>query len=77
GFAPQSTSLGYYHSAIFEAVTAVLMVAGAMSFGLHFALWRAPGRRRRGETAPRSTLWSLETRTIVTTFAITLVVTFG
>ncbi|HSG78615.1 MAG TPA: potassium transporter TrkG [Acidimicrobiia bacterium] len=76
GFAPQSTSLGYYHSALFEAVTAVLMVAGAMSFGLHFALWRAPGRRRRGEPARRSTLWSLETRSIVATFGITLVLTF-
>jgi trk system potassium uptake protein TrkH len=39
GFAPQSTSIGYYHSAIFESVTAVLMVAGALSFGFHFRLW--------------------------------------
>jgi trk system potassium uptake protein TrkH len=39
GFAPQSTSLGYYHSAIFESVTAVLMVAGALSFAFHFRLW--------------------------------------
>ncbi len=39
GFAPQSTSIGYYHSAIFEGVTAVLMVAGALSFGFHFRLW--------------------------------------
>ncbi len=39
GFTPQSTSLGYYHSVIFEGVTAVLMVAGALSFGFHFRLW--------------------------------------
>ncbi len=67
GFAPQSTSLGYYHSPIFEATAAVLMVAGAMSFGLHFALWR--GRRAQ-------TLRNLETRTILATFAGTLLVTF-
>lgn len=63
GFAPQSTSLAYYHSALYEAVAGVLMVAGAMSFGLHFALWR-----RRTREAGRS----LEVRTIVVTFAGTL-----
>jgi trk system potassium uptake protein TrkH len=58
GFAPQSTSLGYYHSGTFEAVTAVLMVAGALSFGLHFALWRGGRRVAR----------NLEVRTILLTF---------
>ena len=67
GFAPQSTSIGYYHSAIFEAVAAIGMVAGAMSFGLHHSLWR--GRRRDA--------WAnLETRTILTSLGITTVVTF-
>jgi trk system potassium uptake protein TrkH len=65
GFAPQSTSLGYYHSAWYEGAAAVLMIAGAMSFGLHFALWR----RRRA----RMVLRNLETRTIGTTFVFTLV----
>lgn len=63
GFAPQSTSLGYYHSAIFEGVTAVLMVAGAVSFGVHYALWK--GRARR-------VMANLETRTLLRTFSITL-----
>ncbi len=67
GFAPQSTSIGYYHSGVFEAVTAVLMVAGAISFGLHFALWR--GRRR--------VINDLEVRTIVSTFLGTLVLTLA
>lgn len=66
GFAPQSTSLGYYHSGLFEAVTASLMVAGAMSFGVHYALWR-----RRG----KAVLANLETRTILTTLGITLTLT--
>lgn len=64
GFAPQSTSIGYYHSAWYEAAAGVLMIAGAMSFGLHFALWR----RRRARA-----LANLETRTILVTFACTLV----
>jgi trk/ktr system potassium uptake protein len=86
GFAPQSTSVGYYHSAIFESVTAVLMVAGALSFGFHFRLWsrsdsRYTGRAKRidlGERDPDSR-WSLlrnlETRAIVTTFLLTLAFT--
>jgi len=66
GFAPQSTSLGYYHSAAFELAAAVMMVAGAMSFGLHFALWRGPRR---------AVFKNLETRTILATFAATMVLT--
>lgn len=65
GFTPQSSSIAYYHSAIYEATVAVLMVAGAMSFGLHHALWRG----RRG------LLRNLEVRTILTTIAATLTVT--
>jgi trk system potassium uptake protein TrkH len=68
GFAPQSTSLGYYHSGVFEFATAAFMVAGAMSFGLHFAMWR-----RRGSVGLRS----LETRTILTTFLATLLLTLA
>ena len=66
GFAPQSTSLGYYHSGIFEFATTVMMVAGAMSFGLHYALWRGPRR---------ALFKNLETRTILTTFTFTMVLT--
>ena len=65
GFTPQSTSIAYYHSALYEGVLAVLMVAGAMSFGLHHALWN----RRRG------LLRNLEVRTILTTFGLLLAVT--
>lgn len=63
GFSPQSSSLAYYRSVWYEAAAAVLMVAGAMSFGLHFALWRRRGTR---------VLRHLETRTILATFAVTL-----
>jgi trk system potassium uptake protein len=63
GFSPQSTSLGYYHSGIYELATAVLMLAGALSFGLHFAMWRGPRR---------AVFANLETRTILGTFGFTV-----
>ncbi len=40
GFAPNTASVGLYHSAAVEFVISVLMVAGALSFALHHALWR-------------------------------------
>lgn len=65
GFSPYSTSMGYYHSASMEAVVVVLMIAGTLSFGLHYQLWR--GRRRAlGE--------SLETRALAVTGLVSVVV---
>ncbi|VAW08973.1 Trk potassium uptake system protein TrkH, partial [hydrothermal vent metagenome] len=86
GFSPQSTSLGYYHSAIFEGVTAVLMVAGALSFGFHFRLWSRSDKRlqrrkvaydidERDRPSSLSLLKNLETRTILTTFLLTMAFT--
>ena len=66
GFSPQSTSVGYYHSGTFEAITAVIMVAGAISFGVHYALWRGPRR---------AVLANLETRTILSTVGFTMILT--
>jgi len=70
GFAPQSTSLGYYHSAPFEFVTAILMVAGALSFAVHYALWQGGSRWE--------IMKNLEAKTILGTFLVTLLlVVFG
>jgi trk system potassium uptake protein TrkH len=63
GFAPHSTSIGYYHSLIFEIVAMTSMVGGAMSFGLHYALWRGPRR---------DALANLETRTMLASIGFTL-----
>jgi trk system potassium uptake protein len=60
GFAPSSQSIGYYHSVTVELVIMFLMVAGTMSFALHYALWN----RRYGE---------LGQNTEVRTLAISLV----
>jgi trk system potassium uptake protein TrkH len=68
GFAPLSTSIGYYHSLVFEAVAMASMLGGAMSFGLHYSLWR--GRRR-------DALGNLETRTILSSFGSTLFLVFA
>jgi trk system potassium uptake protein TrkH len=67
GFAPQSTSIGYYHSALFEAAVAVFMLAGATSIGVHYVLWR--GRRRS------HLLHNLETKAVGFTALATLTLT--
>lgn len=64
GFSPQSTSVAYYHSAWYEVVVSVLMLAGAMSFGLHHAIWH----RRRGLAR------NLEVRTFAATLGGTMAV---
>ena len=69
GFAPTSASLGFYHSAVVEAATSILMVAGALSFALHYQLMRGRGWREL--------LHNIETRTLAVTtvglFAVTAV----
>lgn len=61
GFAPTSQSLAYYHSFGVEVVAMLLMVAGTLSFGLHFQLWRGD----------RDELWRhLETRTLAVTLGL-------
>ena len=62
GFATMSTSVRYYHSASMEMVLVVLMIAGALSFMIHFELWRG---RARG------VLSALESRTLMITGVLT------
>ena len=61
GFSIMSTSAAYYHSAAVETVLVVLMVAGALSFPLHWLLWQ-----RRIGAATRS----LDLRTFATSTAL-------
>ncbi|HEX9888478.1 MAG TPA: potassium transporter TrkG [Nitriliruptorales bacterium] len=69
GFAPQSTSIAYYHSATVELVLVVLMFAGTLSFALHYQLWR--GDRRE-------LFRNIETRTLTLTLtAMTLLAFVG
>lgn len=64
GFSPMSTSIAYYNSPFFEAIVAVLMIAGAMSFGLHHAIWNR-----------RKVLGNIEVRTFALTLSVIIVVT--
>ncbi len=63
GFAPMSASAAFYRSPAVEAVLLVLMIAGAISFALHYQLWHG----RRSELAR-----NLEVRT----FALLLLASF-
>jgi trk system potassium uptake protein TrkH len=69
GFSPNSTSVAYYHAASVEGVLVVLMLAGAISFPLHYVLWQ-----RRIGTALRY----LDLRTYaLTTSLLTTVLVVG
>jgi trk system potassium uptake protein TrkH len=39
GFAPQSQNILYYHCPLFEMITIVMMVLGAINFRLHYNIW--------------------------------------
>jgi len=66
GFTPQSQSIVYYHSPLFEFLTLPLMLAGAINFGLYYALFS--GNRR--ELFKNSELKTM-TATIFVSFTIT------
>jgi len=62
GFAPQSQNILYYHSLLFEVITIVIMLLGAMNFNLHYRIW----------TGDRREIWkNIETRTLCITIALT------
>ncbi len=65
GFAPQSQNILYYHSLLFEVITIVIMLLGAMNFNLHYHLW----------TGNRREIWkNIETRTLCITVLFTLLI---
>jgi trk system potassium uptake protein len=69
GFSVMQSSMIYYHSLSVEIIVMLLMIAGTLSFGLHFALWRDD---------PREVLRHLETRTLAVTSTVLFVaVCFG
>ena len=44
GFTPQSQSILFYHNFIFEIITIVIMMLGAINFAVHYVVWT--GNRR-------------------------------
>jgi len=65
GFTPQSQSILYYHSFVYEVITIIIMVLGAINFKLHYHLWM--GNRRE-------LFKNIETRTFFITVAVTFIV---
>jgi len=65
GFAPQSQNILYYHSPIFEIVTIVIMILGAINFRLHYHIWS--GNRKE-------ILRNIETRTFLKTVTLTFAI---
>jgi len=39
GFTPQSQNIIYYHSFVYEMITVVIMILGALNFRLHYHIW--------------------------------------
>jgi len=39
GFSPYSQNISYYHSFLFEFITLIIMILGAINFKLHYCLW--------------------------------------
>ncbi len=68
GFSPQSQNMLYYHSMIYEIITIVIMVLGALNFKLHYHLWMG-NRKEIIKNIETSTLFV----TIIATFAIVAV----
>lgn len=69
GFGPQSQNSLYYHSAWFETITVMLMLAGTMNFNLHAHIWR-------GERV--ELLRNIEARTVtINTFILSVLMGLG
>ena len=64
GFTPQSQNILYYHSFLYEIVTVVIMILGAINFKLHYHIWT--GNRKE-------VLKNIETVTLF----VTVMATFG
>ena len=64
GFSPQSQNILYYHSFVYEVITIIIMVLGAINFKLHYHLWM--GNRKE-------LIKNIETRTLF----VTIIATFS
>ena len=65
GFSPQSQNMLYYHSMVYEVITIVIMVLGALNFKLHYHLWM--GNRKE-------IIRNIETSTLFITITATFLI---
>ncbi len=66
GFAPQSQNILYYHSLLFEVVTIVIILFGALNFNLHYQMWI--GNRKEARK-------NIETKTLLISIMLTFFIT--
>ncbi|MDD5174293.1 MAG: TrkH family potassium uptake protein [Candidatus Omnitrophica bacterium] len=68
GFAPQSQNMLYYHNSVFEFVSIIIFILGALNFNLHYQAW--VGNRKE-------IFKNIETRaffvSVILTFFITMI----
>lgn len=77
GFALTSASVAYYHSAAVEVVLIVLMLAGAVSWAVHLALWRGARDGLHRNIEVRTLAVSLGVLSAVVTVGLGRFGTFG
>lgn len=70
GFAPQSYNTFYYHSSVYEAITAVVFIAGSFNFALHWAVWTGNRREIRRNVETVSFAITLTLTVLMATFAL-------
>ena len=68
GFSPQSQNILYYHSVVYEIITIIIMVLGAINFKLHYHLWTG-NRKEIFRNIETNTLFI----TVIATFSIVAV----
>jgi len=68
GFAPQSLNILYYHNPALEIVTIIIILLGATSFGVHYAVWTGRFRELKEDFEVKILMF-----TVFLTYLITLV----
>lgn len=72
GFSVHSTSVAYYHSALVEVVLIPLMLAGAVSFPMHYDLWQRRVRSSLGNVDLRALATTTTTLTALVVLGLAL-----
>ncbi len=66
GFMPQSQSIIYYQSAIYELLTVVIIIWGSINFNLHYAVWSGRKKEFFRDIEIRTFLATLTIATLMT-----------
>jgi len=77
GFGPQSQNSLYYHSAWFEGVTVILMLAGTINFSLHADIWRGDRAELARNTEARTLAVNLAILSIAVGIGLGATTAFG